>query len=233
VDGQEHSAGYLKVDRSTIYRVVRRWVEEGPEGLEDKKRGRPKGETERRPEGRSLRAMDAVRRLQENPELSGRSGCRRPWSRPAYISASEPLAGSSKPTATSTSWTNQRGVRIRSARCRSRRAPDTRSGHRMCALHGPLPAGNGQRLRHLDPRELLQGNPREECANAHPGHERLPLSVLYAAIERYGSPKRLLSDAEAASSAPVRPPPSTGLSASREKRSSAANPGKASSRDHV
>jgi hypothetical protein len=176
------------VDRSTIYRVVRRWVEEGPEGLEDKKRGRPKGETERRPEGRSLRAMDAVRRLQENPELSGRSGCRRPWSRPAYISASEPLAGSSKPTATSTSWTNQRGVRIRSARCRSRRAPDTRSGHRMCALHGPLPAGNGQRLRHLDPRELLQGNPREECANAHPGHERLPLSVLYAAIERYGSP---------------------------------------------
>src|SRR3712207_3689827 len=57
-------ARYLKVDRSTIYRVVRRWVEEGPEGLEDKKRGRPKGVRKV-----DLRAMDAVRRLQERPEL--------------------------------------------------------------------------------------------------------------------------------------------------------------------
>ena len=57
-------AGYLKVDRSTVHRVVRRWIEEGPEGLEGRKRGRPKGVRKV-----DLRAMDAVRRMQENPEL--------------------------------------------------------------------------------------------------------------------------------------------------------------------
>jgi len=34
-------ARYLKVDRSTVRRVLTRWTEEGPAGLEDKKRGRP------------------------------------------------------------------------------------------------------------------------------------------------------------------------------------------------
>jgi len=57
-------AGYLKVDRSTVHRVVRRWIEEGPEGLEGRKRGRPTGVRKV-----DLRAMDAVRRMQENPEL--------------------------------------------------------------------------------------------------------------------------------------------------------------------
>ena len=57
-------ARYLKVDRSTVHRVVRRWIEEGPEGLEDRKRGRPTGVRKV-----DLRAMDAVRRMQENPEL--------------------------------------------------------------------------------------------------------------------------------------------------------------------
>ncbi|MDP9477405.1 MAG: helix-turn-helix domain-containing protein [Actinomycetota bacterium] len=57
-------ARYLKVDRSTVHRVVRRWIEEGLEGLEDKKRGRPKGVRKV-----DLRAMDAVRRMQENPDL--------------------------------------------------------------------------------------------------------------------------------------------------------------------
>ncbi len=57
-------ARYLKMDRSSVHRVVRRWIEEGPEGLEDRKCGRPKGVRKV-----DLRAMDAVRRLQENPEL--------------------------------------------------------------------------------------------------------------------------------------------------------------------
>ena len=70
-------AWYLKVDRSTVRRVLRRWMEEGPEGLEDKKRGRPKGVQKV-----DLRAMVEVRRMQENPEL-GPSGCGRPWSRSA------------------------------------------------------------------------------------------------------------------------------------------------------
>lgn len=57
-------ARYMCVDRSTVRRVVRRWIEEGPEGLEGRKRGRPTGVRKV-----DLRAMDAVRRMQENPEL--------------------------------------------------------------------------------------------------------------------------------------------------------------------
>lgn len=36
-------AGYLKVNRDTVYAVLRRWVGEGPDGLEDRRRGRPRG----------------------------------------------------------------------------------------------------------------------------------------------------------------------------------------------
>lgn len=57
-------AGYLKVGRSTVHRVLRRWIEEGPEGLKDKKRGRPKGVQKV-----DLRAMPEARRMRENPEL--------------------------------------------------------------------------------------------------------------------------------------------------------------------
>ena len=35
-------ARYLKIDRSTVRRVLKRWEQQGPEGLEDRKRGRPK-----------------------------------------------------------------------------------------------------------------------------------------------------------------------------------------------
>ena len=57
-------ARYLKVDRSTVYKTIRRWIEEGPEGLEDRRRGRPKGVQKV-----DFRAMVEVRRMQENPEL--------------------------------------------------------------------------------------------------------------------------------------------------------------------
>ncbi len=57
-------AGYLRIDRSTVRRVLEQWEMEGPEGLEDSKRGRPKGVQKV-----DLRAMAEVRRRQENPEL--------------------------------------------------------------------------------------------------------------------------------------------------------------------
>ncbi|MDP9480137.1 MAG: helix-turn-helix domain-containing protein [Actinomycetota bacterium] len=57
-------AGYLKVNRDTVYRALKRWIEEGEAGLEDRSSGRPKGV--RRV---TLAAMDAVRRLQQNPGL--------------------------------------------------------------------------------------------------------------------------------------------------------------------
>ena len=57
-------AGYLEVHRSTVYRVLRRWVREGVEGLEDRPHGRPPGVRKV-----DLRAIEAVRRLQRNPNL--------------------------------------------------------------------------------------------------------------------------------------------------------------------
>lgn len=36
-------AGYLRINRDTVYRTLKRWVEGGEEGLEDRSRGRPKG----------------------------------------------------------------------------------------------------------------------------------------------------------------------------------------------
>ena len=36
-------AGYLKTSETTVYRALRRWAEEGVDGLEDKPRGRPRG----------------------------------------------------------------------------------------------------------------------------------------------------------------------------------------------
>jgi transposase len=44
-------ARYLKVDRSTVYRVRKRFEEEDQEGLRDRPVGRPKGEAEGRPQG--------------------------------------------------------------------------------------------------------------------------------------------------------------------------------------
>ena len=57
-------ARYLRVDRSTVYRVRRRFEEEGEEGLQDRPGGRPRGVAKV-----DLRAMNEVRKMQENPEL--------------------------------------------------------------------------------------------------------------------------------------------------------------------
>jgi putative transposase len=57
-------AGYLRITRDTVYKTLRRWIEEGEAGLEEKKRGRPKGVSKV-----DLKAIDAVRRLQKNPDL--------------------------------------------------------------------------------------------------------------------------------------------------------------------
>jgi putative transposase len=57
-------SGYLKVGTSTVYRILKRWAEEGPAGLEDRSHGRPPGVRKV-----TLRAMEAIRRFQENPHL--------------------------------------------------------------------------------------------------------------------------------------------------------------------
>jgi putative transposase len=57
-------ACYLGAHKSTVHRVLKRWAEEGPEGLEDQRPGRPPGVRKV-----TLKAMEAVRRLQRNPGL--------------------------------------------------------------------------------------------------------------------------------------------------------------------
>lgn len=54
-------AGYLKIGRHTVYRALDKWFAEGVLGLADKPRGRDRKV--------DLRAMNEVRKLQENPEL--------------------------------------------------------------------------------------------------------------------------------------------------------------------
>lgn len=57
-------AGYLGIDRHTVYAVLRRWIDEGVLGLDDKSRTRKPGVRKV-----NLHAMAMVRELQENPEL--------------------------------------------------------------------------------------------------------------------------------------------------------------------
>ncbi len=56
--------GYLKTSETTVYRTLKRWAEEGVEGLEDKPRGRPKGSGKV-----NFPIMNTVRLIQENPKL--------------------------------------------------------------------------------------------------------------------------------------------------------------------
>lgn len=57
-------AGYLKINKDTVYQTLKRWIVEGVDGLEDKPKGRPPGASKV-----DLRAMNEVRKLQKNPEL--------------------------------------------------------------------------------------------------------------------------------------------------------------------
>jgi putative transposase len=50
--------------KSTFYRVLKRWIEEGEQGLEDKPHGRSSGVRKV-----DLKAIEAIRRLQQNPHL--------------------------------------------------------------------------------------------------------------------------------------------------------------------
>jgi transposase len=61
-------ARYLRVGKSTVCRILKRWAQEGPEGLEDRPHGRPPGVRKV-----TMKATEAVRRLQKNPKASASS----------------------------------------------------------------------------------------------------------------------------------------------------------------
>lgn len=57
-------AGYLGIGRSTVYKVLKRFREEGTAGLKDRQRGRPTGVRKV-----TLAAIEEVRKLAQNPEI--------------------------------------------------------------------------------------------------------------------------------------------------------------------
>ena len=62
--GVKSIAPYLETDRTTVYRVLRRWIAEGVAGLDDKSPARKDGACKV-----TLRAIATVKELQENPRL--------------------------------------------------------------------------------------------------------------------------------------------------------------------
>ena len=180
-------AGYLKVNRDTVYTVLRRWIREGPNGLEDRKRGRPRGSGKV-----DLRAMNEVRRLQQNPGLGA-----------FRVQAA----------------LEQIGIHLSERTCGRILAINRRiySYEKPRAAKGekkPMPFASSRRheywtadVRYVDehriPSEgrlyviaILENHSRAILSSAIARNQDLTafLSVLYSAIERYGSPEALVTD---------------------------------------
>ena len=180
-------AGYLRITRDTVYKTLRSWIEEGEAGLEDKKRGRPKGVSKV-----DLKAIDAVRRLQKNPNLG-------------EFRVHAALA--------------QIGIHLSPRTCGRILALNRRlygydkpkkSGNRE---KKPMPFASGRRheywstdVRYVDHRllsddnvyviSILENHSRALLASAITRSQDSGafLSVLYEAIKRYGSPEALVTD---------------------------------------
>ena len=178
-------AGYLRVGRSTVYRVLKRWAQEQcPEGLEDRPHGRPPGVRKV-----TLRAMEAVRRFQQNPHLG-------------EFRIHAALA--------------QIGIHLSPRTC-GRILALNRELYDLEKPKGPskekkeMPFAARRRhqfwsadIRYIDHKlggkaylvSILDNHSRAILASALTRTQDLAsyLSVLYAAVERYGSPEALVTD---------------------------------------
>jgi putative transposase len=178
-------SGYLEVGTSTVYRILRRWAEEGPAGLEDRPHGRPPGVRKV-----TQKAMEAVRRFQENPNLG-------------EFRIHAALA--------------QIGIHLSPRTC-GRILALNRKLYGLEKPRGPvkekkeMPFAARRRhqfwsadVRYVDNDEVggrayvisvLDNHSRAVLSSALTRTQDLAsyLSVLYAAVERYGSPEALVSD---------------------------------------
>ena len=180
-------AGYLKVNRDTVYEVLKRWVREGPDGLDDRKRGRPRGTGKV-----DLRAMNEVRRLQQNPGL----GAFR------VHAALEQIGIHLSPRTCGR-------ILAMNRRIYGYEKPKAAKGEKK-----PMPFASSRRheywtadVRYIDdhrvPSEgrlyvvaILENHSRAMLASAVTRSQDLSafLSVLYKAVEGYGSPEALVTD---------------------------------------
>ncbi len=185
-------ASYLKTSRQTVYSVLGRWVEEGEEGLEDKPRGRPKGVRKV-----DLKAMREVRKLQENPELGefrvhaalARMGIDlSPRTCGRILAVNRKLYGLKKPKRGAK---EKKEMPFQSARRHEIWSVDIRYiDHHLPSEE--LPEGGGK----VYAISILENHSRALLASAITTSQDTTayLSVLYSAVERYGSPEVLVSD---------------------------------------
>jgi putative transposase len=185
-------ASYLKTSRQTVYGVLSRWVQEGESGLSDKPLGRPKGIGKV-----DLKAMREVRKLQENPELGefrihaalARRGIDlSPRTCGRILALNRKLYGLKKP---------KRGAKEKKEMpFQSKRRHEIWSVDIRYIEHhlpeGELPEGGGK----VYAISILENHSRAILASAITTTQDTTayLSVLYTAIERYGSPEILVSD---------------------------------------
>jgi transposase len=179
-------AGYLRVHRSTVHRVLRRWVEEGVDGLEDRPHGRPPGVRKV-----DLKAIEAVRRLQKNPNL----GAFRVHAALAQVGVHLSPRTCGRILATNRALYGLRYKPKGPAKekrempfAASRRHQFWTADVRYIDDHGL--GGRAYAV------AILENHSRAILASALTRTQDLAsyLSVLYAAVERYGSPEALVTD---------------------------------------
>lgn len=186
-------AGYLKINRDTVYKALRRWIEEGEAGLRDRKRGRPKGVSKV-----DLKAIDAVRRLQKNPHLGefrvhaalAQVGINlSPRTCGRILAMNRKLYGYGKPKGgkgekKEMPFASRRRHQFWSADVRyidAYRLPQAELEGRIYVI------------------SILENHSRAILSSALTRSQDLSsfLSVLYTAVERYGSPESLVTDSGA------------------------------------
>jgi putative transposase len=181
-------AGFLKTSETTVYRTLKRWAEEGVEGLEDKPRGRPKGSGKV-----NFPIMNTVRLMQENPKLGAfrvhaalkqmgihlsRATCGRIMAENRRVYGLEkPQGGKEGPT---------KEMPFASERLHEYWSADIRY------IDTPILSPGGQ----VYVISVLENHSRAILASGVFRTQNLSsfLSVFYRAIERYGSPEALVTD---------------------------------------
>jgi putative transposase len=203
-------ASYLKTSRPTVYRALKKWIAEGIYGLKDKPRGGKRKV--------DLRAMNEVRKLQENPELGefrvsaalAQLGIYlSPRTCGRILAINREFYGLEKPKRGSE---EKKEIHFQSNRRHEIWSVDVRYiDHRL--PQSELPAGAK-----VYAITVLENHSRAILASAISTSQDLTayLSVLYTAVERYGSPEILVSDG-AGILKPTRPRPFTVLLASPKR----------------
>ncbi len=180
-------ASYMRVSRTTVYRVLGRWIGEGEAGLEDRQPGRPRGVRKM-----DLATMDFIRRSQENPELGAfRIHAALEQKRGADVSARtvgrvmavhRELYGLGKP---------KRSPREKAAMpFRAKRRHEIWTADVRYVPHSIPGVGNAYVI------AVLENYSRCVLASSVSLTQDTTafLRVFYSAVERYGPPERLVTD---------------------------------------